>query len=187
MRRAMSAKAPSKASSVSSRSGSGTDQWIPPRPGISSWALSQTVTTKSHRAPPLPAVRGGMSGQVHAVAAGDLDGPAGDAVCGVRSGRGRGDFAGLAPERGGQLGPRTVAGADEQDAAGSMFAAGSQPVQRACSEPDIAAALVRLGAVAGRQAGGLQRAEMVGQQVGRHARVRPAAPWGKGHPGSAGP
>ncbi len=59
-------------------------------------------------------------------------------------------------------------GADEEDAAGSVFGPGSQSFQRAFGEPYVAAAPVGFRTVAGRQARAFQRAQVVGQQVRRH-------------------
>ena len=109
--------------------------------------------------------------EVQAVTAGDLDGAPGDAVRGVRSRRRRGDFADLLPEGGGQLGPGAVARADEQDAAGPVFGPGHQAFQGAGGKPDVAAAPVGFGAVAGCQPGLFQRAQVVGEQVRRHPQL----------------
>ena len=100
-----------------------------------------------------------------AVAAGNIYGACGDAVRGVRTRGGRRDFADLVPECGGQLGPGAVPGADEEDAAGSVFGAGSQPFQRSCGKTDVAAALIRFRTAAHHQARAFQCAQMVGQEV----------------------
>ena len=65
----------------------------------------------------------------------------------------------------------TVARADEQDAAGPVLRPGHQALQGAGGKPDIAAAPVGFGAVAGRQPGLFQCAQMVGQQVRRHPQL----------------
>ena len=101
-----------------------------------------------------------------AMAAGNINGARGDAVRGMRSRRGRREFRSTwLPEGGGQLGPGAVARADEEDAAGSVFAAGSQSFQGARGEPDVAAALVRFRAVAAARPALFQRAQVMGQQV----------------------
>ena len=103
---------------------------------------------------------------------GDLDGAFGDAVRGMRPRRGRGDFADLLPECGGQLGSGTVLRADEQDAARPVLGTGHQALQGAGGKPDIAAAPVGFGAVAGCQSGLFQRAQVVGEQIRRHPQLR---------------
>jgi hypothetical protein len=74
-------------------------------------------------------------GQVKTLAARGLDGAGGDAVRGVRPGRGGRDTARLAPEGSGQLGAGTVARADKQDAPGSVGPPWHEPIQRPRGEP----------------------------------------------------
>ena len=187
MRRAMSVKAPSKASSVFSRSGSGTDQWIPAQVGdflvgVVAHGHDEVFIVRHLIQPARGKVR-----ESDAVAAGDVNGARGDAVRGVRTRGGRGDFADLVPECDGQLGPGAVPGADEEDAAGAVFARRAPvppaPLRRAgCS----------CGAYPPPNGGGSPGPRLPACAGGGTAgltafRVRPAAPWGKGLPGSAGP
>ena len=109
--------------------------------------------------------------EIYAVATGYLDGPPGDAVRGMCSGRHRRDFTGVLPESSGQLGPGTVAGADEEYAAGAVFSPWQQALQGAGGKPHVAAAPVRFGTVAAYQPGLLQGAEMVGQQIRGHSQL----------------
>lgn len=115
--------------------------------------------------------------EVHAMAAGYLDGAPGDALRGMGSRRYRRDFACLLPERGRQLGPCTVAGADEEDAAGTVLSPWLQARQGANSKPNITAAPIRFGAVAGYQPGLCQSAKVVGQQIRGHAQLRLQLRW----------
>jgi len=109
--------------------------------------------------------------EIHAMTAGNLYGALGYPVRRVRSRRHRRNLAGLPPEGGGKLRPGTVPRADEQHAAGLMFDPWHQAIQRAGSEPDVAAPPVRFGAAADCQPGILECAQMVGQQVGRHPQL----------------
>lgn len=110
--------------------------------------------------------------EVYAVAAGHLDGPPGDAVRGMRSGRNRRDFTGVLPESSSQLGPGAIPGADEEYAAGAVFSPWQQAIQGAGGKPHVTAAPVRFGTVAAYQPGLLQGAKMVGQQIRGHSELR---------------
>ena len=109
--------------------------------------------------------------EVHAVAAGDLDGAWSNAVRRMRTRRHGWDFTDLLPERGGQLGPCAVSRADEQYAAGPVLGPGDQALQGAWSKPDVAAAPVSFRTVAGCQTGLVQRSQMMGQQIRRHPQL----------------
>ena len=104
--------------------------------------------------------------EVQPVPGRDLNSPGCDAFGGAGArGSGR-DIAGLPPEGSSQLGAGTVVGAHEQHPAHGMPDTGSEAIQGARGEAEVAAALVCFGAVPPYQACNLEGAQVVGEQVG---------------------
>ena len=135
----------------------------------SSWALSQTVTTRSAGSRTSSDVAGRCGHQGEVSAAGDGDRAGMHPRCGVGARGGGRDRAVVVPHRGGQLRAGRVVGAHEHHPlAPPGRPAGLQEVEDVAVERDVAAAAVAFGPVPGQQPGLFEHAQVMGQQVRRH-------------------
>ena len=164
--------AASNAASVSTRSGSGTDQctaWA----GYSSWARSHTVTMKSASFDDVVHELRDHSVQAEAMPPGDLECTGRDPVGGVRPGTECGDVAGLVPQHLRELGPCGVRGAHEHHPLSTGGDRRTEVGQRIRDQRHIRAAAVSFGPAAGDDALALQHVQVMREKIRRHPDLLP--------------